>query len=49
MGALFDEAAFAEDEDLVGVLHGGETMRDDESSATGAELEDGLLNGMLGL
>lgn len=33
VGAVFDDAAMAENEDLIGVTDGGESMSDDEAGA----------------
>src|SRR5437879_4655275 len=44
MSALFAQAAFVEYEDLVGVLNGTETMRDDERSAARQQTAEGFAN-----
>ena len=45
MGAAFDDAAFVEDDDGVGVADGGETVSDDDGGAAAHDGFEGLLDG----
>jgi hypothetical protein len=44
VGATFDDTAVLHDEDLVGVLHGGEAVGDDDGGAVGGEVVEALLD-----
>src|SRR5712692_6378586 len=48
MRAALDDAARLDDQNLIGAPDGGETMRDDESSAAAHEVAQPLLNERLG-
>ncbi len=45
VAALFHHAPVLHDDDLVGIAHGGEAVRDDKGSASGGELFERVLNG----
>ena len=47
--ALLDDLAVGEDDDLVCVLNGGQTVRDDKHRADGLDLLEGVLDEKLGL
>ena len=47
--AALDDAAFVQDDDLVGVLDGAEAVGDGDGGAAGHELLEGLLDAALGL
>lgn len=47
-GALFGDRAVFEDDDLAEVVHGGETVRDDEGGAAFHEVLDGVHDGGFG-
>ena len=44
MGTAFYDLAVLQNEDPVGMAHGGKTMRDDERSAAGEEFLQGVLD-----
>ena len=49
MGALFDDATVAEDDDAVEAGDGGEAVGDDDGSATLHEVGEGVLDVGFGL
>ena len=49
MPTALDDAAFLEHENLVGVLHGGESLRDDEMGAARTQAAHRFLDEPLGL
>jgi len=49
VAALFDDAAFVENDDAVGGLDGGQTVRDDEGGTVFDDLLEGFLEAGLGV